>query len=71
MNCIQLINQMILSTFRTINNWFYENFMILNPGKCYFMYIGKETHDKDIFDDNLTHKISNEEGVLGVSYIES
>ena len=27
--------------------------------------------NKDIFDDNLTHKISNEEGVLGVSYIES
>ena len=35
------------------------------------MYIGKDTHDKDIFYDNLTHKISNEEGILGVSYIES
>ena len=27
---IQLINQMLLSDFRTVNNWFYENFMILN-----------------------------------------
>ena len=38
---IQLINQMLLSHFRTVNNWFYENFMILNPGKCHFMSIGK------------------------------
>ena len=30
---VQLINQMLLSDFRVVNNWFYENFMILNPGK--------------------------------------
>ena len=32
---IKLTNQMLLSDFRTVNNWFYENFMILNPGKCH------------------------------------
>ena len=26
----QLINQMLLSNFRTVKNWFYENFMIFN-----------------------------------------
>ena len=31
---IQLINQMLLSDFRAVNNWFYENLMIINPGKC-------------------------------------
>ena len=41
----QLINQMLLSDFRTVNNWFYENFMILNPAKCHFIFIGKDTHD--------------------------
>ena len=46
---IRLINQMLLSDFRTINNWFYENSMILNPGKCHFMSIGKDTHDEDVF----------------------
>ena len=46
---IQLINQMLLSDFRTVNNWFYENFMILNPEKCQFMSIGTDTHDKDVF----------------------
>ena len=42
---IQLINQMLLSDFRTVNNWFYENFVILNPGKCHFISIGKYTHE--------------------------
>ena len=33
---IQLINQMFLSDFRAVNNWFYKNFIILNPGKLPF-----------------------------------
>ena len=46
---IQLINQILLSDFRTVNNWFYKNFMILNSGEWHFMSIGKDTHDKDAF----------------------
>ena len=46
---IELINQMLLSNFRTVNNWFCKIFMILNPGKCHFMSAGKDTHDEDIF----------------------
>ena len=58
---------MLLSDFTTVNNWFYENFMTLNPGKCHFMSIGKDTHDEDVFYyDNLTLKNSNEEEILGV-----
>ena len=64
---IQLINQMLLSSFRAENNWFYEYFMTLNPGKSHFMSIGKDTRDKDVFYyDNLTLKNSNEEEILGV-----
>ena len=56
---IQLINQILLSKFRTVNIWFYENFMTLNPGKCYFMFIGKDTHDEDVFCyDSLTLKLA-------------
>ena len=59
---------MLLSDFRTVNNWFYENFMIINPGKCHFMSIGKETHDEDVFYyNNLTLKNSDEEEILGVT----
>ena len=65
---IQLINQMLLSDFRTVNNWFYENFMIFNLVKCHFMSIGKDTHDEDVFYyDNLTLKNSNEKEILGVT----
>ena len=31
---IQPISQFLSTNFRTVSNWFYENFMILNPGKC-------------------------------------
>ena len=56
---IQLINQILLSKFRTVNICFYENFMTLNLGKCYFMSIGKDTHDEDIFCyDSLTLKLA-------------
>ena len=64
---IQLIKQMLLSNFRAVNNWFYENVMILNPGKYYFMSIDKGTRDEDVFYyNNLTLKNSNEEEILGV-----
>ena len=58
---------MILSGFRTVNTRFFENFMILNPGKCHFMSIGRDTHDEDVFYyDNLTLKNSNEEQISAV-----
>ena len=65
---IQLINQMLLSDVRAVNNWLYENFMILNPGKCHFMSIGKDTRDEDVFYyDNLALRNSNEEEIFGVT----
>ena len=65
---IQLINQMLLSDFRAVNNWFYENFIIINPGKRHFVSIGKYTRDEDAFYyDNLTLKNSNEEEILEVT----
>ena len=51
---------MLLSDFRAVNNWFYESFMVLNPGKCHFMSTGKDIHDEDVFYyNNLTLKNSN------------
>ena len=59
---------MLLSDFRTLNNWLYENVFILNPGKCHFISIGNGTHDKDVFYyDNLTLKDINVEEILGLT----
>ena len=42
--------------------------MILSPGKCHFMSIGKDTHDEDVFYyDNINLNNSNEEEILGVT----
>ena len=42
--------------------------MILNPGKCHFMSIGKDTRDEHVFYyDNLALRSSNEEEILGVT----
>ena len=58
---IQLIKEIILSDFRTLNNWFYENVLIFNPNKYHFMSIGKDNHDEGAFYyDNLTTKIAME-----------
>ena len=37
----ELIKPMLSSDFMIVENWFFENYMTLNPGKCYFMCIGK------------------------------
>ena len=64
----ELINQMLLSDIRTLNNWFYEKLLILIPGKCYFMSIGKGTHDKDVFIMiTLLPKSTDIEEILGVT----
>ena len=65
---IQRINQILLSDFKTLSNWFYENLLILNPVKCHFMSIGKGAHDEDVFYyDNLTLKITNVVEILRVN----
>ena len=35
------IKNILSSDFRVVNDWFYENFMVLNPEKSHFMCLGK------------------------------
>ena len=41
--------------------------MILNPGKCHFMSIGKDTDGDVFYYRNFTLKNSNEKEILGVT----
>ena len=61
-------NEKLLADFRTVMNWFYENFMILNTGKCHYMCIGKDTNEKDVFKLNESQIMKNSEEVdiLGI-----
>ena len=41
----ELIKSMPSSDFMIVEDWVFENYMILNPGKCYFMCIGENVSD--------------------------
>ena len=46
------------SDFRVVNDWFYENFTVLNPEKSRFMCLGKDIDDTETLSFNgLTLKI--------------
>ena len=51
-----------------VENWFFENYMILNPGKCYFMCIGKNVSDSELLNlRDLNLKNCKEVKGLGIS----
>ena len=59
---------MLSSDFMIVENWFFENYMILNPGKCYFMCIGKNLSDSELLNLNdLNLKNCKEVEVLGTT----
>ena len=61
------IKSLLLLDFEVVNNSFYENFMILNPGKSHYMCLGKNLDDKEVLNVNeLTIKSSKEVEILGI-----
>ena len=41
------IKVLLLSDFKTLTEWFYDNYMIMNPDKCSYMCFGKNNNDSD------------------------
>ena len=51
-----------------LSNWFYDNYMVLNPGNCHFMLFGvKENEPFDLICNDITLKHSSHEKLLGVT----
>ena len=64
----ELIKSMLLSDFVIVEDWFFENYMILNPEKCYFMCIGKNVSDSELLNLNdLNLKNCKEVEILGIT----
>ena len=43
--------------FSILSNWFYDSYMVLNPGKCYFMLFGvKENEQFDLMCHDKTQQ---------------
>ena len=54
--------------FNILSEWFYNNFMVLNPDKCSFMLLGVDDElQTNLACGNETLKNSKQEKVLGVT----
>ena len=54
--------------FSILSNWFYDNYIMLNPGKCHFMLFDvKENEQFDLICHDITLRHSSHEKILGVT----
>ena len=64
---LELVKLVLVNNFRAVAEWFYENFMILNPNESYYMCIGKNI-ESDIFTfKNVCLENCKEEVHLGIT----
>ena len=62
------VKTFLSSDFKIINNWFYENFMVLNPEKGHFMCIGQKIDDAETLNfNNFIIKNSKEVEILRIT----
>ena len=55
--------------FSILSNWFYDNYMVLNPGKCHFMVFDvKENEQFDLICNDVTLKHSSHEKNVRCNY---
>ena len=64
-NIMTLLNH----DFAILSNWFYINFMVLNPDKCYYMLYGiKDELQTDLASNDLIIKNTNEEKASEITF---
>ena len=56
--------------FMILHQWFHENHMTLNPGKCHYMVVGSRDLSHEIMLNNNAITSSNEKKLLGI-FLES
>ena len=64
---LEQVKSILVIYFRTLTEWFYENFMILNPNKCHYMCIGKNTESDISKFQNMCLENSKVEEILGIT----
>ena len=66
-NDLEKVKQTLRQDFEIVTKWFYENYMVLNSGKCHFMCLRQNTVNETFVYDNEM-KSSKEEKILGVIF---
>ena len=61
---LEKVKQTLRQDSQIITKWFYENYMVLNSGKCHFMCLGQNTVNEIFVYDKIEMKNSKEEKVL-------
>ena len=54
---LEEVKSCLSAAFDAVTEWFYENHMAFNAGKCHLMCLGKDTGDETFY----FQKFSNEE----------
>ena len=60
------VKEVLLNDLNKVTEWFFENYMVLNSGKCPFMYLGKNIENETFTLKDTIMNNSKEEKILGV-----
>ena len=63
---LKMIKGNLRNSFNTMDQRFYENYMVLNAGKCHFMCLGNNTENETFLFHNILMENSKEQKILGV-----
>ena len=71
---LEIVIYNLRQEFSIYSNWFYDNYMVLNPGKCHFMLfdficndiILKHSSHKKILDVTIDNKLSFDEDIINI-----
>ena len=61
------IKDNLRNSFDTVHQWFYENYMVLNAGKCHFICLGNNTENETFLFLNIHVENSKERKILSVT----
>ena len=53
--------------FETVKDWYFNNYMVLNAGKCHFMCLGKDSVHKYLTFNNIVMENTEEVKILGIT----
>ena len=61
------IKDNLRNSFDTVHQWFYENYMVLDAGKCHFMCLENNTENETFLFHNIHVENSKERKILSVT----
>ena len=64
---LNVIKKKLRKDFKVVTDWFYENYMSLNPTNCHYMCLGKNKENDTFNFGNISLNNSKEEAILSLT----